>query len=324
MTFNIEQEPLVSIVIVSWNRREILRQVLRAIRCQSYEHYEIIVVDNNSKDGTVEMIEREFPDVKLIRLPENMGVWGYNVGFANCKGQFIVGLDDDSFPEKNAIRRAIWALQEDHTIGIVAGTIAKPDEPYRPSNWWLSTDKPFEEGGADEIAFTGGGFVARADLLKEIGGYPKEFFVYHNEFPVAIAIRLRGYHIKRFSDVIFYHWGVSQKEKATFAIRHFYYPFRNLLLLYDWYYPFHLRILYKFNALVFYALASLRARAVGQYVRAIFSAAIISLQTKAKRQHIGFIREYDHYLVRPYLLSWRKAVSWLWGRCFYRKLRVFN
>lgn len=260
-------KPLVSIVIVTWNRRDLTREVLRRIQSQTYLPYEVVVVDNGSADGTPEMIQREFPDVRLICLATNIGIGAFNLGVAQSRGDFLVGLDDDSFPAPDAIQKAVVALQSDAGLGIVAGTIASPEGGDQPSAWWLSDNRPLAEGGAPEIAFTGGGFVARTRVWRETGGYPESLFIYHNEFPVAIAFRLAGYRIKRFSDVVFYHYAASRADKATRAVRHFYYPFRNLLILYDWYYPFPTRIVLKLQAMLFYAIVSARSGAIREYAR---------------------------------------------------------
>jgi glycosyltransferase involved in cell wall biosynthesis len=63
----------VSIIVVNWNRRELLRSCLKSLENQTLQEFEIIVVDNGSSDGSVEMLEREYSHIRLIRNAENRG-----------------------------------------------------------------------------------------------------------------------------------------------------------------------------------------------------------------------------------------------------------
>src|SRR5690554_4798994 len=99
--------PLVSIVILCWNRKKDMKESLNNIRKIDYTNLEVIVVDNCSTDGTVEMIEQDYPEVNLIKMYKNIGIEAYNIGFKNSLGEYIVILDDDSFPAKGAIQRMV-------------------------------------------------------------------------------------------------------------------------------------------------------------------------------------------------------------------------
>ena len=78
----------VSLVISVWNRKDDLRENLEAIREQTIPPLEVIVVDNDSEDGTPEMVIEEFPEVRLIRMPHNRygACETFNVGFASARG----------------------------------------------------------------------------------------------------------------------------------------------------------------------------------------------------------------------------------------------
>ncbi len=91
------ENPLVTVNILSFNRREELRNTLTKVFEQDYKNIEIIVVDNASSDGSSEMVKNEFPDVQLIQLEENIGIAGWNEGFKAAKGVYVLVLDDDSY-----------------------------------------------------------------------------------------------------------------------------------------------------------------------------------------------------------------------------------
>src|SRR5881398_1905021 len=97
-----------SISILNYQRRDAHRRGLAAARDQRYGPLEIIAVDNASTDGSVEMVRDEFPDVRLVRLPENVGAAGRNAGVAAAKGDVVFTLDNDVlFTTPDDVSRAL-------------------------------------------------------------------------------------------------------------------------------------------------------------------------------------------------------------------------
>ena len=80
----------------------------------------MIVVDNASSDGSSEMMEKEFPEVKVIRLDETLVLQVGMKVFKIAKGEYVLVLDDDAYPEKDAIELAVGRLKSDDTIGCIA------------------------------------------------------------------------------------------------------------------------------------------------------------------------------------------------------------
>ncbi len=89
--------PLVTVNILSFNRKEELRITLTKVFEQDYKNIEVIVVDNSSSDGSQKMVREEFPSVNIIELNENIGIAGWNKGFEIAKGKYVLVLDDDSY-----------------------------------------------------------------------------------------------------------------------------------------------------------------------------------------------------------------------------------
>ena len=79
-------QPLVTVNILSYNRKDELRNTLQKVYEQDYENIEVIVVDNASSDGSPEMVDKEFPGAKLIKLEKNIGIAGWNEGFVGARG----------------------------------------------------------------------------------------------------------------------------------------------------------------------------------------------------------------------------------------------
>ena len=96
--------PDVSIIIVSWNTRDVLRDCLHSIADQTTRAHEVIVVDNNSNDGTAEMVSREFPTVTLIANDTNRGfAAANNQGIRIANGRYLLLLNPDTVVLDKAI-----------------------------------------------------------------------------------------------------------------------------------------------------------------------------------------------------------------------------
>src|SRR5437868_13792466 len=111
--------PRVSFLISTFNRREVLLATLwRLHECGLPQHsFEIIVVDNASRDGTADAVSRHFPRVRLIRLRDNGGSCAKNFGLRIAQGEFVMFLDDDSHPQPGSIGRMFRHFSNDPKLG---------------------------------------------------------------------------------------------------------------------------------------------------------------------------------------------------------------
>jgi len=117
-----------SIIIVNYNVQGYLRQCIKSI-CANPPHcsFEIIVVDNASSDGSVEMVKNEFPQIRLIANPENVGfARGNNIGFENAHGEFIFILNPDTIVLPGTLDTLIAFLKEHPSAGVVGPWIRDP------------------------------------------------------------------------------------------------------------------------------------------------------------------------------------------------------
>jgi GT2 family glycosyltransferase len=112
--------PDVSIVIVSWNVCELLRDCIRSITEETRRQHEIIVVDNASEDGTTEMVRAEFPDVRVIANPDNRGfAAANNRGLAVATGRHVLLLNPDTLVLDGAIDKTLDWLERHPDVGCV-------------------------------------------------------------------------------------------------------------------------------------------------------------------------------------------------------------
>jgi GT2 family glycosyltransferase len=119
----------VSIIIVNYNTKELLRDSIISIMKNTLNiNYEIIVVDNNSSDGSVQMVENEFPSVVLIASEKNGGfAYANNLGVAKAKGKYIFLLNSDTIILNDAISKMFNFMEENKEIGILGPKLLNAD-----------------------------------------------------------------------------------------------------------------------------------------------------------------------------------------------------
>ena len=217
-------KPTVSLVISVWNRKDDLRENLAAIRAQTVPADQVIVVDNDSTDGTPEMVIDEFPEVQLIRMPHSDygACETFNVGFSSAKGDFVGILDDDVILPATFVERMVQKFDEEPaTTAILSPKVIEPEMP----DWYLNSEELHRERYL--ATFRGCGSMARAAALREAGWYDIRFFIFGNERDLTTRLLNLGYRVKMFPDVEVFH-------KAPFGMRHgkrsLYYHVRNFWL----------------------------------------------------------------------------------------------
>lgn len=111
---------LVSIIIVTYNRKNIVVDCLNSVFRLNYPQIEVIVVDNNSLDNTVGIVKEKFPQVKIVALKTNLGLnAGKNAGQVKATGDYILFLDSDTLVDKNLLTWLVKLAKSDPKIGLV-------------------------------------------------------------------------------------------------------------------------------------------------------------------------------------------------------------
>src|SRR5262245_25091596 len=125
----------VSVVIVSFNTRELLRECIQTLRHEtSGITYQTIVVDNASADGSADMVQKEFPWVELVRSATNLGfAAANNRGFALARGRYVVQLNSDAFVHSGALDLAVKHMDASPRVGLSGGRLVGRDGSWQPS-----------------------------------------------------------------------------------------------------------------------------------------------------------------------------------------------
>jgi hypothetical protein len=197
-----KNSPLVSVNILSFNRRDQLKQTLSKVYEQDYKNIEIIVIDNASTDGTQEMVKQNFPLIKLIELNKNLGAPAANNGFKISNGEFILILDDDSYPDKGSIEEGLKIFTTDEKIGIIAFNIMN-------LRFNFSETKDYQ---LNPYSFVGCGALIKRKLMKHIGYYNDLFFIYFNELDLSARCYNFGSKVYYLQNAIVFHNQSSQSR----------------------------------------------------------------------------------------------------------------
>lgn len=245
----------ISIIIVSWNVSDLLKKCLESIfRYKSDVELEVIVVDNASSDGTVEMVRQNFLQVKLIANQENRGFSAANnQGIKEAKGDYILLLNPDTEFIENSLEKVIQKMSSDNQIGVLGCKLLNPDKTIQPSvrrfptvwsqlvilfklhkifpgllNHYLAKDFVYDhpltpslvkEGGQESVEadqVMGAFFCVRKELFDKIGLLDKGYFIWFEEVDFCRRAKQAGYKVVYWPGTsVVHHGGQSFAQQMT-------------------------------------------------------------------------------------------------------------
>jgi N-acetylglucosaminyl-diphospho-decaprenol L-rhamnosyltransferase len=231
----------VSFLIVSWNVRDLLRRALSSILADiTGIASEIILVDNGSHDGTVEMVHAEFPFVDLIDNLNNRGfASANNQALAAARGRYFLLLNPDAELVPGATRALVACMDTDSRVGIAGPQLLNPDRTVQssrrrfptfttallestrlqqqfPRNRWL--DHYYMLDTHDDVVqevdwVVGAAMFVRRGVYEQIGGFDEQFFMYSEEMDWCYRARAAGWHVLYFPRAaVIHHEGKSSEQ----------------------------------------------------------------------------------------------------------------
>lgn len=234
------EAPLVSIVIVTWNRRDDILETIQSVHAQSYQNYEIIVVDNASTDGTVEVLQELYPNVKVIALSENLGAsGGRNPGIAAAKGEIIFLLDSDASLGHDTLEHVVAKFQAEPHVGAIYCKIvnASTQELDNNGGGWSFTEKAKAKQEVEFLSysFSEGGSAIRKKVFDQVGVFWDLLFFGNEGEELSLRIWNAGYKVLYYPTALVYH-RVSP-HKRTERGKRLYFNLRNMLYIFFVRYP---------------------------------------------------------------------------------------
>jgi GT2 family glycosyltransferase len=213
----------VSVIIVNWNTKDLLRDCLKSVyQCAGAMDYKIIVVDNASTDGSVEMVKNDFKQVILIENSDNKGfAAANNQGMAVAKGRYMLLLNSDTVVLDNAISDMVRFADENPQAAVVGCRVLNPDRTLQrtcfmfPSvlNMLLSSTylyKLFPKSrffGREQMTWwdrndirqvdvvTGCFMLVRREAIEQVGTMDEQFFMYGEETDWCYRFREKGWKV---------------------------------------------------------------------------------------------------------------------------------
>jgi GT2 family glycosyltransferase len=209
----------ISIILVNYNGADVLIDCLNSLeRFIPKDNCEIIIVDNNSQDNSVDILNDKFPHIKLIKLPKNVGFGaGNNAGAKVAKGEFLFLLNTDTILTNNILPHLLELMSVNIDIGVIGPKLLFPDESFQISfspeislkgefaarklhkdaevkNKLDLIEQDFQDIKEVDIV-VGAAFFIRADLFNLLGGFDEKFFMYFEESDLCKRVRNKGYEI---------------------------------------------------------------------------------------------------------------------------------
>ncbi len=208
-----------SIVIVSYNTAALTLNCLESLTAADGDK-EIWVVDNASTDDTVSRIRSRFPETHVIVNETNRGfAAANNQALPHCAGRYVVFLNPETVVKKDALQKAVEFMDANRQIGLAGSKILNPDGTlqesvsYRyPGEKYASVETAVLRG--DIACVLGACMIVSKELIKELGGFDEDFFLYGEDQDLAWRIREKGFSIGYIEESEVFHWG-GQSEAET-------------------------------------------------------------------------------------------------------------
>ena len=244
-------DPLLSILIVNWNTRQSLANCLRPLReAADGLPFQAIVVDNDSIDGSRELLRQEFPWVTCIAVRRNLGyAAGVNLAVRRAKSPYVLLLNPDVVPQKGAITKLVHYLSDHDGIAAAGGYLlgekgrSQMEDYYVPfptlrsallhyTRWSgllgrfrLTADR-FTDGSVRQVP--GACLLTRREVLEEIGPFDEDFFVWFEDVDWCYRAHRNRYGLGICEKARFLHEGGKSFEAVSEETRRKWY-YRSML-----------------------------------------------------------------------------------------------
>ncbi len=243
--------PSVSIIIVSWNARSVVQKCLPSVVATDYPNFEIIFADNASTDGTAAWIAQQYPEIKIVRHPENwLFCRGNNAALPHATGRFVVLLNNDvevppgwlsplveaatQHPDVAAVQPKMLQYDDRERFeyaGASGGFIDRVGYPFTRGRLFdtMEPDQGQYDDAQDVFWATGAALLLRRSALDEVGLLDERFEMHMEEIDLCWRLQRHGYRVRVEPESTVYHIGGASLPQSS--PRKTYYNFRNSLLM---------------------------------------------------------------------------------------------
>lgn len=238
----------VSVVVLNWNGKKHLKICLESLKLVNYSSLEVIVVDNNSTDGTVEMVEKSYPWVRLVKNKKNVGyAKGNNIGIRESSSEFVFILNNDTKVTQDFIDPLVSLMDSDQKIACVQPKLLyaiKPTILNAVGSFLTSFGFLYHYGyrkkeelskynrRMDIYSAKGAAMLLRKTALNKVGLFDEDFFIFFEETDLCHRLWLAGFRIVYEPSSIIFHFEAVDTSKQMRDSRRTYLSLRNRVCSY--------------------------------------------------------------------------------------------
>ncbi len=220
-----EIPPEVSIVIVTYHSADVIGSCLDSVESAGSVSREVFLVDNASSDGTAEAVRTRYPSVHLIANSTNRGFSAANnQAIPLCRGRYLFFLNPDAELAGGCLETAVRYMDENPAVGLAGTKVVYPGGVLQET---ISLRYPGQKHAAEELKGLPGGIacvlgasmIARADLIRAIGGFDEDYFLYGEDQELCLRIRQQGFEIGYIGEAVVRHIGGHSERSSASADR---------------------------------------------------------------------------------------------------------
>ena len=219
---------LVSVVIVTRNRKKDLIECIDSYLKSSYKPIEIVVIDNNSVSKVESWLPKKYSKVRLISLNENVGAAeGRNIGYKEARGNYILFTDDDAYAGRDMIGHLVSVFRNNNKVGIVQPLVYDKQNKNllqgaghdinllsgRIKAWGDKEEDVGQYEGLREVPMCGCVWMVKREVFNKIGLYDEDYFIPYEDSDFSIRARKAGFKLYCYSKAKTWHQGI----KSTFV-----------------------------------------------------------------------------------------------------------
>ncbi len=200
--------PKVTVIIPNWNTRRWLPGCLDGLRAQTFNDFQVILVDNGSTDDSLDFVKRHYPDVKILAFQENRGfAVAANAGIHHTRSEYVALLNVDTIPQPTWLTELVKVMdQSSADVGCLASKMLSMDNPAviddagNTLSWYgiackRGNGQPAENYTQLEEVFSvsGGASLYRRSFFEDVGSFDETFVSYLEDVDLGLRGRVFGY-----------------------------------------------------------------------------------------------------------------------------------
>lgn len=210
-------EPLVFVIVINYNGEKYLQTCLSSLAQQTYSNYKIIVFDNASTDNSVEFIQQNFPKINIMQAEKNFGFAEGNnfaMNFAlDHNPSYIFLVNNDTEAKLDLVEKLVNSAESDDSIGIVGPSVFALQNKYSIQERGVTIDrfgyplaiKSASLNGGCVFFVSGCAMLIKAEIIRKIGLFDKEYFMFAEDLDLCWRAQLAGYKIVVNETAVIFH-----------------------------------------------------------------------------------------------------------------------